>query len=44
VFKHLSQREVQHLSTAMASMRQFSNKQLVEVLQEFEAKQSNLRR
>jgi len=28
VFKHLSQREVQHLSTAMAGVRQISNKQL----------------
>jgi len=36
VFKHLSQREVQHLSTAMASVRQISNKQLTDVLQEFE--------
>ena len=36
VFKHLSAREVQHLSTAMASVRQISNKQLMDVLQEFE--------
>ena len=36
VFKHLNQREVQHLSSAMASMRQVSHKQLTEVLREFE--------
>ena len=37
VFKHLVQREVQHLSGAMANMRQVSHKQLTEVLREFEA-------
>ncbi|KAA8996726.1 flagellar motor switch protein FliG [Affinibrenneria salicis] len=37
VFTHLSTREVQHLSAAMASMRQVSNQQLSEVLKEFEA-------
>ncbi|HGY4376069.1 TPA: flagellar motor switch protein FliG [Citrobacter freundii] len=36
VFKHLSTREVQALSTAMANVRQISNKQLTEVLTEFE--------
>ncbi len=36
-FKHLNQREVQHLSAAMAGMRQVSHKQLTEVLREFEA-------
>ncbi|MEC5344862.1 flagellar motor switch protein FliG [Brenneria populi] len=36
VFTHLSTREVQHLSAAMASMRQVSNQQLTEVLKEFE--------
>lgn len=36
VFKHLSQREVQILSAAMANVRQISNKQLTEVLAEFE--------
>ena len=36
VFKHLNQREVQHLSAAMANMRQVSHKQLTEVLREFE--------
>ncbi|MCG8708911.1 flagellar motor switch protein FliG [Brenneria sp. 4F2] len=36
VFTHLSTREVQHLSAAMASMKQVSNKQLTEVLKEFE--------
>ena len=36
VFKHLSTREVQALSTAMANVRQISNKQLTEVLAEFE--------
>ncbi|MBK4786134.1 MAG: flagellar motor switch protein FliG [Pantoea sp. Pent] len=35
-FKHLNQREVQHLSAAMASMKQISHKQLTEVLREFE--------
>ncbi|EHD22018.1 MULTISPECIES: flagellar motor switch protein FliG [Brenneria] len=37
VFTHLSTREVQHLSAAMASMRQVSQQQLVEVLKEFES-------
>ncbi|QTF07984.1 flagellar motor switch protein FliG [Brenneria izadpanahii] len=37
VFTHLSTREVQHLSAAMASMKQVSNQQLTEVLKEFEA-------
>ncbi|AUH00384.1 flagellar motor switch protein FliG [Prodigiosinella confusarubida] len=37
VFTHLSTREVQHLSTAMASMRQVSQQQLLEVLKEFES-------
>nr|WP_024964919.1 flagellar motor switch protein FliG [Pantoea sp. IMH] len=36
VFKHLDSREVQHLSTAMANMRQVSHKQLTDVLREFE--------
>ncbi|ATA24380.1 flagellar motor switch protein FliG [Brenneria goodwinii] len=36
VFTHLSTREVQHLSAAMASMRQVSQQQLMEVLKEFE--------
>ncbi len=36
VMKHLSAREVQSLSTAMASVRQISNQQLTAVLQEFE--------
>lgn len=36
VFKHLSQREVQTLSAAMANVTQISNKQLTEVLAEFE--------
>ncbi len=36
VFKHLSQREVQVLSAAMANVRQISNKQLTDVLAEFE--------
>lgn len=36
VFKHLSAREVQLLSTSMASMRQTSQQELLEVLQEFE--------
>lgn len=36
VFKHLSTREVQALSTAMANVRQISNKQLTDVLSEFE--------
>ncbi|MFE8048565.1 flagellar motor switch protein FliG [Brenneria goodwinii] len=36
VFTHLSTREVQHLSAAMASMKQVSNQQLTEVLKEFE--------
>ncbi len=36
VFKHLSPREVQHISAAMANIRQISNKQLTEVLAEFE--------
>ncbi|WP_192458711.1 flagellar motor switch protein FliG [Musicola keenii] len=37
VFTHLSAREVQHLSAAMANMKQVSNKELMEVLREFEA-------
>ncbi|MFJ5358046.1 flagellar motor switch protein FliG [Pectobacterium sp. CHL-2024] len=37
VFTHLSTKEVQHLSAAMASMRQVSHQQLVEILKEFEA-------
>ncbi|BAN98125.1 FliG protein [Plautia stali symbiont] len=36
VFKHLNQREVLHLSAAMASMKQISHKQLTNVLREFE--------
>ena len=36
VFKHLNSREVQQLSASMASVRQISNKQLTEVLEEFE--------
>ncbi|MEC5318493.1 flagellar motor switch protein FliG [Brenneria populi subsp. brevivirga] len=36
VFTHLSTREVQHLSAAMANMRQVSQQQLLEVLKEFE--------
>ncbi|ENY6916755.1 FliG C-terminal domain-containing protein [Shigella sonnei] len=36
VFKHLSQREVQTLSAAMANVTQISNKQLTYVLAEFE--------
>ncbi|SUX85175.1 flagellar motor switch protein G [Citrobacter koseri] len=36
VFKHLSTREVQTLSSAMANVRQISNKQLTDVLAEFE--------
>lgn len=36
VFKHLSTREVQQLSTAMAGIKQISNKQLTDVLAEFE--------
>ena len=36
VFKHLSTREVQQLSTAMAGVKQISNKQLTDVLAEFE--------
>ncbi len=36
VFKHLSQREVQTLSAAMANVTQISNKQLTDVLAEFE--------
>lgn len=36
VFKHLNQREVQHLSTAMANVQQISNKALTDVLTEFE--------
>ena len=36
VFKHLSQREVQTLSAAMANVTQISNKQLTDVLSEFE--------
>ncbi|CPR21046.1 flagellar motor switch protein FliG [Brenneria goodwinii] len=37
VFTHLSTREVQHLSAAMAGMNQVSNQQLTEVLKEFES-------
>ncbi|ACS85341.1 flagellar motor switch protein FliG [Musicola paradisiaca] len=37
VFTHLSAREVQHVSAAMANMKQISNKELMEVLREFEA-------
>lgn len=36
VFKHLSTREVQQLSTTMAGMRQVSHQQLTEVLGEFQ--------
>ncbi|MGL5700263.1 MAG: flagellar motor switch protein FliG, partial [Kluyvera sp.] len=36
VFKHLNSREVQQLSTAMAGVKQISNKQLTDVLAEFE--------
>lgn len=36
VFKHLSTREVQHLSTTMAPMSQVSHQQLGEVLNEFQ--------
>lgn len=36
VFKHLSDREVQTLSQAMANVRQISNSQLTDVLAEFE--------
>lgn len=36
VFKHLSPREVQQISGAMANIHQISNKQLAEVLNEFE--------
>ena len=36
VFKHLSPREVQQISAAMANIHQISNKQLEEVLTEFE--------
>ncbi len=36
VFKHLSAREVQQLSNAMANMQQTSHQQLLEVLKEFE--------
>ncbi|XOO23077.1 flagellar motor switch protein FliG [Edwardsiella ictaluri] len=36
VFKHLSNREVQQLSTTMAGMRQVSHQQLAEVLGEFQ--------
>lgn len=36
VFKHLSAREVQQISAAMANIHQISNKQLSEVLSEFE--------
>ncbi|TKI08280.1 flagellar motor switch protein FliG [Martelella alba] len=37
VFKHLSAREVQQLSSSMANMSQTSQQQLLEVLKEFEA-------
>ncbi|MCH5052347.1 MULTISPECIES: flagellar motor switch protein FliG [Pectobacterium] len=37
VFTHLSAKEVQHLSSAMANMRQVSQQQLLEILREFEA-------
>ncbi|BES84356.1 flagellar motor switch protein FliG [Pectobacterium araliae] len=37
VFTHLSTKEVQHLSAAMANMRQVSHQQLVDILKEFEA-------
>ncbi len=36
VFRHLTQREVQHLSAAMATMKQVSHQQLTSVLQQFE--------
>ncbi|KGD71913.1 flagellar motor switch protein G [Tatumella morbirosei] len=36
VFRHLNQREVQHLSAAMATMKQVSHQQLTSVLQQFE--------
>ncbi|WP_409307210.1 flagellar motor switch protein FliG [Pectobacterium sp. B1J-3] len=36
VFTHLSTKEVQSLSSAMANMRQVSHQQLVEILKEFE--------
>ncbi|MBT0728317.1 flagellar motor switch protein FliG [Rosenbergiella australiborealis] len=36
VFKHLNQREVQHLGSAMATTRQVSHQQLTHVLQQFE--------
>ncbi|SFN63533.1 flagellar motor switch protein FliG [Izhakiella capsodis] len=37
VFKHLNQREVQQLSSAISNMPQVSHKQLTDVLREFEA-------
>ncbi|QDX97159.1 flagellar motor switch protein FliG [Pectobacterium carotovorum subsp. carotovorum] len=37
VFTHLSTKEVQHLSAAMANMRQVSQQQLLEILREFES-------
>ncbi|MEQ9888035.1 flagellar motor switch protein FliG [Pectobacterium zantedeschiae] len=37
VFTHLSTKEVQHLSAAMANLRQVSQQQLLEILREFEA-------
>src|SRR5476651_1223903 len=36
VFKHLNPREVQQISAAMANIHQISNKQLSDVLGEFE--------
>jgi len=36
VFKHLSPREVQQISGAMANLHQISTKQLADVLNEFE--------
>ena len=36
VMRHLNQREVQHLSAAMAAVRQISHQQLTQVLQQFE--------
>ncbi len=36
VFRHLNRREVQHLSEAMAAMKQVSHQQLIQVLQQFE--------
>nr|WP_249213449.1 flagellar motor switch protein FliG [Tatumella sp. JGM118] len=36
VFRHLNQREIQHLSAAMAAMKQISHQQLTQVLQQFE--------